>query len=84
VRNELATHAARYGAQRPRGEVTLVVEGAAADAVEAADLDDAEVIERAQALIATGKSTRDAAHELAALTGRPRRDVYKLITSARE
>ena len=30
-----------------------------------------------------GKSTRDTARDLAALTGRPRRDVYKLITSAR-
>ena len=60
-----------------------MVEGAAADAAEE-DLDDAAVIERAQAMIATGKSTRDTAHDLAALTGRPRRDVYKLITSARE
>jgi len=84
VRDDLAALAARYGEQRPLGEVTLVVEGAAADAAEAPDLDDAEVIERAQALIAEGKSTRDAAHDLAALTGRPRRDVYKLITSARE
>ena len=83
VRAELGALAARYAEQRPLGEVTLVVEGAAADAAEE-DLDDAAVIERAQAMIATGKSTRDAAHDLAALTGRPRRDVYKLITSARE
>jgi 16S rRNA (cytidine1402-2'-O)-methyltransferase len=84
VRADLAALAARYGEQRPLGEVTLVVEGAAADAAEAPDLDDAEVLERAQALLAEGKSTRDAADDLAALTGRPRRDVYKLITSSRD
>ena len=35
------------------------------------------------AVIAQGQSTRDTARELATLTGRQRRDVYKLITSAR-
>ncbi len=36
------------------------------------------------ALIAEGQSTSDASRALAELTGRPRRDVYKLITSARD
>ena len=58
-----------------------MVEGAAESAGE--DIDDADLLERARALIAQGQSTRDTARELAALTGRQRRDVYKLITAAR-
>jgi 16S rRNA (cytidine1402-2'-O)-methyltransferase len=81
VRDELGALAARYATQRPLGEVTLVVAGSPEDAVEEA-LDDVALVERARALIASGKSSRDAADDLAALTGRPRREVYKLITSA--
>src|SRR4029079_606838 len=82
VRDDLGALAARYATDRPLGEVTLVVAGATdADAGEA--LDDDAVVERARALIAAGKSTRDAADDLAALTGRPRRDLYKLITATR-
>jgi 16S rRNA (cytidine1402-2'-O)-methyltransferase len=83
VRGGLGALAARYAEQRPLGEVTLVVAGADEDAAEADDMEDDEVVTRAQRLIADGLSTRDAARELAELTGRPRRDVYKLITSAR-
>jgi 16S rRNA (cytidine1402-2'-O)-methyltransferase len=82
VRDDLAALAARYAEERPLGEVTLVVAGAAGGAGE--DLDDEEVLERAQAMIAAGRSTRDAADELATLTGRPRREVYNLITAARD
>ena len=81
VRDDLGALAARYATDRPLGEVTLVIEGAAASAAE--DIDDADLLERARALIAQGQSTRDTARELAALTGRQRRDVYKLITAAR-
>ena len=42
-------------------------------------LTDAELIERASELIAGGQSARDVATELAAATGRPRRDVYRII-----
>ncbi|HEY7374770.1 MAG TPA: 16S rRNA (cytidine(1402)-2'-O)-methyltransferase [Polyangia bacterium] len=80
VRDALGALAARYASDRPLGEVTLVVEGADEDAAPE-DLDDDALADRARALIAEGKSTRDAADELAALTGRPRREVYKLITS---
>jgi 16S rRNA (cytidine1402-2'-O)-methyltransferase len=83
VREDLGALAARYAVDRPLGEVTLVVAGAAEDAAEE-DLDDAALVERAQRLIAEGLSTRDAAREIASLTGRQRRDVYKLITSARD
>jgi 16S rRNA (cytidine1402-2'-O)-methyltransferase len=79
VRGSLAELAARYETDRPLGEVTLVVEGAPADAP-AEDLDDAEILTRAQALIAEGQSTGDAARALAELTGRPRREIYNLIS----
>ena len=82
VRDDLAALAARYEAERPLGEVTLVVAGAAGGAAE--ELDDDELLDRAQAMIAAGRSTRDAADELATLTGRPRREVYNLITAARD
>jgi 16S rRNA (cytidine1402-2'-O)-methyltransferase len=82
VRGDLGALAARYAADRPLGEVTLVIEGAAGDAGD--DLDDAALVERARQLIAQGQSTRDAARALAAETGRQRRDVYRLITSSRE
>jgi 16S rRNA (cytidine1402-2'-O)-methyltransferase len=80
ARDTLGALAARYAAARPLGEVTLVVAGAAGEP--ASDLDDAELIERATDLMAQGHSTRDAARELATLTGRPRRDVYRLIATS--
>ncbi len=83
VRDDLGALAARYATQRPLGEVTLVIAGAPASAA-AEDVDDAELVARARHLIAEGQSTRDAARALAEMTGRPRRDVYKLITSARD
>jgi 16S rRNA (cytidine1402-2'-O)-methyltransferase len=82
VRDDLRGLAARYATQRPLGEVTLVVAGAADGGKE--DIEDDELIAKAQRLIAEGQSTSDAARALAELTGRPRRDVYKLIASARD
>jgi len=82
VRDDVGALAARYATQRPLGEVTLVIEGATGGVRD--DLDDEALVERAREMIATGKSTRDAATDLAALSGRPRRDVYKLITSDRD
>jgi 16S rRNA (cytidine1402-2'-O)-methyltransferase len=81
VRDTLGALAARYADARPLGEVTLVVEGASADAAED-EWDDETVSEKAAELLARGLSTRDAAHELAALSGRPRRDVYALVLRA--
>jgi 16S rRNA (cytidine1402-2'-O)-methyltransferase len=84
VRDGLGALADRYATQRPLGEVTLVVAGAPEGAAAADDLDDDELLERAQRLIAEGQSTKDVARALADMTGRPRRDVYNLITSTRE
>jgi 16S rRNA (cytidine1402-2'-O)-methyltransferase len=81
VRDTLAALAARYEGARPLGEVTLVVEGAPSDFA-AEELDDAEIVTRAAELTAAGQSTGDAARALAELTGRPRREIYNLISKA--
>ena len=49
------------------------------DATAAEPLTDEELLERASELIAGGQSARDVATELADATGRPRRDVYRII-----
>jgi 16S rRNA (cytidine1402-2'-O)-methyltransferase len=81
VRGSLAALAARYEPARPLGEVTLVVAGAGEG--ETAEVSDDDIVARATELVAAGRSTRDAADELAASTGRPRRDVYRLVARAR-
>jgi 16S rRNA (cytidine1402-2'-O)-methyltransferase len=78
VRDRLDALAARYADARPLGEVTLVVAGDEGD--RALELDDDELRERAADLVAAGRSTGDAARELATLTGRPRREIYNLIS----
>jgi 16S rRNA (cytidine1402-2'-O)-methyltransferase len=77
VREPLAALAARYRDARPLGEVTLVVAGR--DDETADVVDDDEIVRQAEVLLAGGTSARDAADELATRTGRPRRDVYKLV-----
>ncbi len=78
VRDRLVALVAHYAESRPLGEVTLVVAGA--DGGVAVELDDDEIRDRAGALVAAGHSTSDAARELATLTGRPRREIYNLIS----
>jgi 16S rRNA (cytidine1402-2'-O)-methyltransferase len=83
VRGTLAELAARFAEVAPRGECTIVVEGAAAGAAEeAATLDiEAEV----RALLASGLGPKDVAQRLVVKTGRPRRELYQLALSlARE
>jgi len=79
VRDELGALAARYADARPLGEVTLVVAGAPADAARE-EWDDDRIKEEAAALVAKGLSASDASRELAKLSGRPRRDVYRLVS----
>jgi len=75
VRGSLGELAERYRAQRPLGEVTLVVGGAPAPAV-----DDEETLrERARALLGHGLSARDVADRLAAESQRGRRELYQLV-----
>ena len=82
VRDTLGALAARYAEARPLGEVTLVVAGLEPGASAGEELSDAEIAEEARALLAAGRSARDATDELAVRTGRPRRDVYRLVTRA--
>jgi 16S rRNA (cytidine1402-2'-O)-methyltransferase len=83
VRATLGALAARYAEARPLGEVTLVVAGAdGAPAAEDELAGDDAIVAEARALLADGRSARDAADELAARTGRPRREIYPLVTRA--
>lgn len=88
VRGTVAELAARYAEQRPLGEVTLVVAGApdADDELgsgESPERSTEEWMALARALLAAGKSARDVADELAARSGRPRREMYALVLAAR-
>jgi len=67
--DELARH---YAVEAPRGEVTLVVEGAR-EAAPALDLEP-EVRRRVDA----GESPKEIAAALSLLTGKPRRQIYQL------
>jgi 16S rRNA (cytidine1402-2'-O)-methyltransferase len=77
VRGTLNELGERYRESRPLGEVTLVVAGREPDALE--DVGDDEITRQAEVLLAEGRSARDAADELAERTGRPRREVYRLV-----
>ena len=80
ARGNLAELAARYAEVAPRGECTIVVEGAAAGQAEtgasAIDLE-AELA----ALLASGLGPKDAAARLVVRTGKPRRQLYQLALS---
>jgi len=80
VRGPLAALAERYAADRPLGEITLVVGGAPEGPSETRD---DELRERAAALLAAGQSARDVAQQLAEETGRPRREVYELVLAVK-
>jgi 16S rRNA (cytidine1402-2'-O)-methyltransferase len=71
-----------YRQYPPRGEVTLVLEGAAMDA--AATAEQGQNVEawrtRARALLAAGLSRRDAAGQLAAELGISRNAAYRVVT----
>lgn len=78
ARGTLGALAARYRDDRPLGEVTLVVAGADQ---QAADADEEALAARADALLASGLSARDAVLALAAETRRPRRALYALLVA---
>ena len=81
VRDTLGALAEKYRVDRPLGEVTLVVAGAAANAT-AEEFTDEAIQTEARELLASGVSARDVSTELAARSGRPRREVYALVTAA--
>lgn len=80
VRASLGELAARYAAEPPRGECTLVVQGARADAgASEVGLDD--ISAQMRALLAQGLGPKDAAARLVVVTGKPRRQLYQLALS---
>jgi 16S rRNA (cytidine1402-2'-O)-methyltransferase len=81
VRGPLPELAARYAAAPPRGEVTLVVGGAAADAPAGEPIDVAAELRTA---LAAGRPLREVAAELALRTGKPRRAIYQLGVSLKK
>jgi 16S rRNA (cytidine1402-2'-O)-methyltransferase len=75
----LALRAAYTSGDAPRGEFTIIV-GGAEPAVEQETEETLErrAVERIKTVLASGVSVREAAVEVARLTGLPRRQVYRL------
>jgi 16S rRNA (cytidine1402-2'-O)-methyltransferase len=78
VRAPLGALAARYATDRPLGEITLVVAGAAEN-TDLETVDDPAVTARARRLLSAGYSSRDVADILAAETDRGRKETYALV-----
>jgi 16S rRNA (cytidine1402-2'-O)-methyltransferase len=81
LRGSLSELAARVAGEDLRGEVTIVLGPAAADAGE--KLDDAELDARIDARLREGTPTKAIAAELAVLSGRPRREIYARVEALR-
>jgi 16S rRNA (cytidine1402-2'-O)-methyltransferase len=77
VRGTLKELLARFDESAPRGEVTIVVEGAQAAAAEATVDVEAEVKRR----LADGESPKEIAAALALLSGKPKRQIYQLAVA---
>jgi 16S rRNA (cytidine1402-2'-O)-methyltransferase len=73
ARGTLGELAARFAAAAPRGECSIVVEGAGEAAAPVVDIE-AEM----RTLIRAGVSAKDAAARLMVVTGKPRRVLYQL------
>ncbi len=84
VRGTLGSLAERFK-DKPRGEITLLVEGLHADAEEGSALDDEalrrEILRRLQQ---GDTSARDIARELAEVSGRKKNELYAMVLSVRE
>jgi 16S rRNA (cytidine1402-2'-O)-methyltransferase len=74
ARGTLAELRDRFAQVPPRGEVTLVVEGAGA----AAASEPVDVEQELGALLAEGLGPKDAAARMVVRTGLPRRQLYQL------
>jgi 16S rRNA (cytidine1402-2'-O)-methyltransferase len=77
ARGRLSALSARFAERRPRGEITLIIEGAqeAGGTPPAADLD--EAVAQVRRLVSEGASLRDAARQVAAATGLSRNKLYR-------
>jgi len=81
VRGRLSELAAHFAAAKPRGEITLIVEGAGAPAAQPRDFDAAGA--EVRRLVGEGTSLRDAARQVAAATGLPRGRLYQAALEER-
>ncbi len=82
ARGTLAELAERYGSEGPRGECTIVCEGASDEQAAEAGIDVEAAMRK---LLAEGASAKDAAARLVVKTGRGRRELYQLaLALARE
>jgi 16S rRNA (cytidine1402-2'-O)-methyltransferase len=79
ARGTLKELTARFAETAPRGEVTIVVEGAAATA--AAEVQAVDVEAEVKRRLATGESPKEIAAALALQTGKPRRQIYQLAVA---
>ena len=80
VRGTLEDLAAHFASKPPRGEVTLVLEGAALG-LERPGVDEAAAAALAAALLADGRSPSRAAREVAARLRIPRNQAYRVVQS---
>jgi len=78
LRGDLPTLAAHVSEHGIRGEVTVVVAGAAPAAPPRAE----DLTAQVEALVGAGSSRRDAVAEVAARTGVPRRQLYQAVIDA--
>jgi 16S rRNA (cytidine1402-2'-O)-methyltransferase len=81
VRGSLDELAARYADEAPRGECTIVVEGASVDEARARAAVDVEA--RVREMLAAGTSPKEIAARLALQTGKPKRQIYQLAIALR-
>ncbi len=79
VRTSLADLAERLRDRPARGEFTLVLAGAAAEARRAPGLDDEAILARHGSLIAQGMDRKEAFRTVVRECGRPRGEVYALL-----
>ena len=69
-----------YDGEDVRGEITLLVAGAAAEQADVPAVDEQVIREMALSLLNDGFSRRDAATRIAGTLGVSRRDVYRIVT----
>jgi len=77
VRGALSDLAAHFGQHKPRGEVTLIVEGSSRRGGVAPTTEFAEALDEVRRLVGEGVSLRDAARQVAESTGHSRRALYQ-------
>jgi 16S rRNA (cytidine1402-2'-O)-methyltransferase len=85
IRDRASVLAERFETDPPRGECTLVIEGATEEeALRSREWSDDEVDRALAAGLAEGSSVKDVAADLATQTGRPRRELYSRAIEIRE